>query len=108
MEKGKVVEIKERPMNRVIYNNNVYYRLNDVVRAYDLIGRTIDFNVALKNNNVNICKLTGFGNSYFISEEAVNSIEVNGIKNEFKTEFKDLSKKLLDTSKNPNAEDKNS
>lgn len=78
-------------LNRVIYGGEVYYKLTDLAELFDISQYKI--RKAIKEQNIQITRLKGFGRSLFVLEKNVSTIEVNGEITIIKTEVKESQEK---------------
>ena len=57
-------------LNRLIYNENVYYKLSDIKKYKDMPN--------IKLNNINTITIPGFGRTKWIKEEDLPSLLIDG------------------------------
>ncbi|KUH46056.1 hypothetical protein M2E15_2920 [Bacillus mycoides] len=78
-------------LNRVIYEGQVYYKVNDVAVLFDL--SQYKMKKTLEKQGIKKGKLAGFGRTLFILEKNVGKIEVGGEITIIETEFKESMRK---------------
>lgn len=79
-------------INRVIFNGNTYYKVNDLQELYNVSMYKIK--KAIKEQGIVIGTLKGFGRALFILEAELNMLEIDGAVTYMKTVVKDYRETL--------------
>lgn len=79
-------------MNRVIFEGETYYKVNDLKELYDVSMYKIK--KAIKEQGIVIGTLKGFGRAVFILEAELNMLEIDGAVTYMKTAVKDYRETL--------------
>ncbi|MDR4170361.1 hypothetical protein [Bacillus nitratireducens] len=79
-------------INRVIFNENTYYKVNDLQELYNVSMYKIK--KAIKEQGIVIGTLKGFGRTLYILEAELNMLEIDGAVTYMKTVVKDYRETL--------------
>ncbi|CGF77995.1 hypothetical protein IQ781_21705 [Bacillus sp. N447-1] len=79
-------------MNRVIFEGETYYKVNDLKELYNVSMYKIK--KAIKEQGIKTGKLEGFGRALFILEAELNMLEIDGAVTYMKTAVKDYRETL--------------
>lgn len=74
-------------INRLIYNKEVYYKVNDTVLVFENKFSIYKIKKAIKEQGVETYKLKGFGNSIWIKENDLSMLEIDGAVTLMETKF---------------------
>ncbi|PFW95196.1 hypothetical protein [Bacillus pseudomycoides] len=80
-------------INRVIFNENTYYKVNDLQELYNVSMYKIK--KAIKEQGIVIGTLKGFGRTLFILEAELNMLEIDGAVTYMKTAVKDYREEMI-------------
>ncbi|RDY26803.1 hypothetical protein CHL78_012085 [Romboutsia weinsteinii] len=76
-------------INRLIYDGQVYYKVNDLVHVYGNKYSIYKIKKAIKESGIKVSKLKGYGNSLYIRESEVSMLEIDGSVVVMETKIKD-------------------
>ncbi|PGT92225.1 hypothetical protein COD18_15440 [Bacillus cereus] len=80
-------------INRVIFNENTYYKVNDLQELYNVSMYKIK--KAIKEQGIVIGTLKGFGRALYILEAELNMLEIDGAVTYMKTAVKDYREEMI-------------
>lgn len=80
-------------MNRVIFEGETYYKVNDLKELYNVSMYKIK--KAIKEQGIKTGKLEGFGRALFILEAELNMLEIDGAVTYMKTAVKDYREEMI-------------
>ncbi|PFZ75909.1 hypothetical protein COL82_19240 [Bacillus toyonensis] len=80
-------------INRVIFEGETYYKVNDLKELYNVSMYKIK--KAIKEQGIKIGKLEGFGRTLYILEAELNMLEIDGAVTYMKTVVKDYREEMI-------------
>ena len=85
-----------KELNKVVYEREVYLKVNDLVEVFEGVS-LYKIKNAIKKQNLETRKLKGFGNSNFISEKQASMLVVDGKSRLFSTKIRTINEELKET-----------
>ena len=83
-------------LNKVIYEQEVYLKVNDLVEVFEGVSLYRIKN-AIKKQGLETRKLKGFGNSNFISEKQASMLVIDGKSRLFSTKIRSVDSEIKET-----------